>query len=596
MASYSRPSPPRPGALVRLSLSLVLLCLATLPALTDAALFSPNTKVTMLTGSNFKREVLDIEKPTMVAFTAPWCGHCQRLVPEYEKAAKQLDGVVKLANIDCDDDKNKPLCGQYGIQGFPTLKVFPPTKKRLPRDYQGPRTAKDIAAHLVDTLPMGAKKLRAEELQSYCEKEPDRPKVLLFSTKPTSSALYKSLALDFRTSISFAFLRGDQPAARAASRAHLGVSIDEGELPVLLVVPSRAEGSSLLESKPKRYDGPLKYHELHRWLLDNVPEAASKKPSGAAKKATAKATAKVKAKAKDAAKKKADADRKKKQQKGSAGDVGEEKLPRGAQYEWRAENEPDSKERKEKLDEIAAMLGKAAQRTKDEAGRAAEAAGSAYESVKQKVLDSSSSDAGAEYADSAPAGSSSSSHRGHSDSEGSERHSSSSWSSSSSYSSVTDEDGKTTEDTEASYRSSSSEDPKEHSYRVSSHREAPSEAERASLREQLTKWLDGQKVDWSSQYADQFDKAAAAAKELMEKDPEEARKVAVRGEEFLLSHLETDLAMMEKARANGVEDESISDEKIEQVRRMVGELEKRVAERTKEEEEGQQQQSGHDEL
>lgn len=45
------------------------------------------------------------------------------LVPQYKAAAKNLNGIAKMAAIDCDDDKNKPLCGQYGIKG--TARAMP---------------------------------------------------------------------------------------------------------------------------------------------------------------------------------------------------------------------------------------------------------------------------------------------------------------------------------------------------------------------------------------------------------------------------------------------------------------------------------------
>lgn len=57
-------------------------------------------------------------------------GHCQNLKPVYEKVAKSLKGLAKVAAIDCDEDKNKGLCHEFGVQGFPTLKTFKPGKKK----------------------------------------------------------------------------------------------------------------------------------------------------------------------------------------------------------------------------------------------------------------------------------------------------------------------------------------------------------------------------------------------------------------------------------------------------------------------------------
>ena len=67
------------------------------------------------------------------------CGHCQRLTPEYKKAASALKGVVKLGAVNADEHRS--LGGQYGIQGFPTIKIFGKNKNK-PEDYQGSRDAK----------------------------------------------------------------------------------------------------------------------------------------------------------------------------------------------------------------------------------------------------------------------------------------------------------------------------------------------------------------------------------------------------------------------------------------------------------------------
>ena len=78
--------------------------------------------VTHLTDANFKAVALDPARHVLVAFVAPWCGHCKSLKPEFAKLAAtflQEDKVV-VAQVDATANE---IGGDYGVKGFPTIKV-----------------------------------------------------------------------------------------------------------------------------------------------------------------------------------------------------------------------------------------------------------------------------------------------------------------------------------------------------------------------------------------------------------------------------------------------------------------------------------------
>lgn len=69
----------------------------------------------------------------------PRCGHCKKLAPEYESAAKILaehTPPVPLAMVDATEETQ--LANRFAIDGYPTLKVF---HNGLAYDYEGPRSA-----------------------------------------------------------------------------------------------------------------------------------------------------------------------------------------------------------------------------------------------------------------------------------------------------------------------------------------------------------------------------------------------------------------------------------------------------------------------
>ncbi|KAF0974292.1 hypothetical protein FDP41_006902 [Naegleria fowleri] len=185
-----------------------------------AATSSSDDSVIDLTQYNFDRLVTNSDAPWIVAFIAPWCGHCQRLHPEYEKAAKSLGGVVNMGRVNCDNEKE--LAQRFGIKGFPTIKVFPTFKssKQNPEDYQGARESGSLvstALSLLNGVRDPVRKIETEEeltqfiTSSEENDDSTMSKVILFSSKSSNPNLFKSIAVEFTSKkVNFAFVGDDK--------------------------------------------------------------------------------------------------------------------------------------------------------------------------------------------------------------------------------------------------------------------------------------------------------------------------------------------------------------------------------------------------
>ncbi|KAA3457287.1 protein disulfide-isomerase like 2-1-like [Gossypium australe] len=98
--------------------------------------------VIVLIEENFHKEVGQ-DKGALVEFYAPWCGHCKKLAPKYEKLGESLKKAkyVLIGKVDCDEHKS--VCSKYGVQGYPTIQWFPKGSLE-PKKYEGPRTAEAL--------------------------------------------------------------------------------------------------------------------------------------------------------------------------------------------------------------------------------------------------------------------------------------------------------------------------------------------------------------------------------------------------------------------------------------------------------------------
>ncbi|KAH8431779.1 putative disulfide isomerase [Aspergillus melleus] len=250
---------------------LVASLLAALPAVSADGLYTKKSPVLQINHKNYDQLIANSNYTSVLEFYAPWCGHCQNLKPAYEKAAKNLDGLAKVAAINCDDDDNKPFCGRMGVQGFPTIKIVSPGKKPgKPRveDYQGQRSAKAIVNAVVEKIPNHVKKVTDKDLDSWLSKEKESPKAILFTEKGTTSPLIRSVAIEFLGSINVAQIRNTQ----AAAVEKFGIE----KFPAVVLIPG-GEKSHIV------YDGELKKQPLVEFLSqvaapnpDPAPKATGK--------------------------------------------------------------------------------------------------------------------------------------------------------------------------------------------------------------------------------------------------------------------------------------------------------------------------------
>jgi len=97
--------------------------------------------VKVAVGLNFDDLVINNDKDVLVEFYAPWCGHCKKLEPQYNKLAKDFETVDSVRIVKMDATANDAP-ESLGVQGFPTLYFFPGGSKDAPVKYEGDRSAK----------------------------------------------------------------------------------------------------------------------------------------------------------------------------------------------------------------------------------------------------------------------------------------------------------------------------------------------------------------------------------------------------------------------------------------------------------------------
>jgi thioredoxin 1 len=79
-------------------------------------------KIMNISTDNFEQEVLGADVPVLVDFWAAWCGPCRMVAPVLEELAEQMEGKVRIAKVNVDE--NQDIAVQFQVSSIPTFILF----------------------------------------------------------------------------------------------------------------------------------------------------------------------------------------------------------------------------------------------------------------------------------------------------------------------------------------------------------------------------------------------------------------------------------------------------------------------------------------
>nr|VWP02238.1 Indoleacetamide hydrolase (IAH) (EC (Indole-3-acetamide hydrolase) [Ganoderma boninense] len=233
------------------------LVVAMTPSLASAALFPKDTLVKQLDAKGFRKAMKE-NATSVVAFVAPWCGHCQRMAPEFSKAALGVYPMIPFYAVDCDKQSNKQLCAEQGVQGFPTVKARLSSRADIPHNVKKVYHLEDLPAWVEEVRNFRRNALSCANFLIRVQNK-SAPRAVLLNQGKHIPLLWQTLGNKYKGQITFAIHRD----RKGKSSVKMGLEKGEPKSSKVLLYPAgstdyvRYEGIQKHDSLSKFFDSVL---------------------------------------------------------------------------------------------------------------------------------------------------------------------------------------------------------------------------------------------------------------------------------------------------------------------------------------------------
>ncbi|KAK9465036.1 thioredoxin-like protein [Lipomyces arxii] len=127
---------------------------------------NPNGVSVPLDFASFTKLVTSSRDGYFIKFYVPWCGHCQAMEPAWLELARQMQGKLNIAEVNCENEKK--LCNDARLRGYPSLMYFVGSERV---EYDGLRGVGDLVAFANKAISAKVRSVSATEFEEIEKRE-----------------------------------------------------------------------------------------------------------------------------------------------------------------------------------------------------------------------------------------------------------------------------------------------------------------------------------------------------------------------------------------------------------------------------------------